>query len=207
MALAVLDVLKARLASSEFNQFAINVKFLQVTGVTAPIPTEQDVANTLDSFMGASLKPLMTSDASWYGAAAQKVFPSVGLEFTSNAHTGAGTAGTNPLPSQTCGLLKLSTFVAGRRQRGRMYVPFPDEVFNDVTNRPTAAYLVLLNNLGAGLLNPFSVTGVAGGTATLSWGMWNGISGFRGYSFGAARDFWATQRRRSFAGRTDAPPW
>ena len=76
-----------------------------------------------------------------------------------------GTNGGEPLPFQTQGVMRLTTdgIVAGRRVRGRFYVPGPSEA--DSNPVPLASYLTVLNNAGANL-----ITATAAGGA---WAVWS----------------------------------
>lgn len=61
------------------------------------------------------------------------------------------TGSSDLLPPQTQGLVRLQTasFIAGRRLQGRIFIPLQKETNNDTDGKPTAAYLVRLNNAAA----------------------------------------------------------
>lgn len=88
----------------------------------------------------------------------------IAVEATTGVLTGAfagtdplsvtGTAVGTALPLQTQGLLRLqtSTVVGGRRLRGRLFIPAPEEGDNDTAGVPDSGYVTALNTAGATLL-------------------------------------------------------
>lgn len=60
---------------------------------------------------------------------------------------GSGPAG--PLPPAVAGLIRFRPIDPKSTARGRTYVPFPSEAFNDGEGKPTQAYLNLLSQLAA----------------------------------------------------------
>lgn len=64
------------------------------------------------------------------------------------------TGATDALPRQTQGLVRLgtSTVINGRRVRGRMFVPGPLEVANDVNGLPTSGYTTSVTAAFASIL-------------------------------------------------------
>jgi hypothetical protein len=70
------------------------------------------------------------------------------------ALTVVGALGGDPLPRQTQGLIRWGTasVIAGRRVRGRLYVPGVLEVDNDVSGSPVAALTTALTTAGATIL-------------------------------------------------------
>lgn len=70
--------------------------------------------------------------------------------------------GTDGLPLQTQGLLRLqtATFVNGRRLGGRQFIPYPGEIANANGGIPTSTYLTALNTAAA-LLGTTVVTPVS----------------------------------------------
>lgn len=83
--------------------------------------------------------------------------------------TGASAAGTAPttdtLPRQIAACLTVRTGKAGRKFRGRMYMPGFAEVANDVNNHMTAAAKTALDSFAANFLSSANVSGLAMGVA------------------------------------------
>lgn len=88
----------------------------------------------------------------------------IAVEATTGVLTGAfagtdpasitGTAAGTALPLQTQGLLRLatSTVVAGRRLRGRLFIPAPEEGDNDANGVPDSGYITTITAAGSTLL-------------------------------------------------------
>lgn len=97
----------------------------------------------------------------------------IAVEATTGVLTGAfagtdptsvvGTAAGDPLPMQTQGLVRLqtSTVIAGRRVRGRLFVPGPPEAENTSAGVPSGSYTTALANAGAALLAAGSTASAA----------------------------------------------
>lgn len=70
-----------------------------------------------------------------------------GTDPTSTVCTGTG----DSLPRQTQGLIRwaTSTVIDGRRLRGRLFVPAPNEASNGATGLPSSAYITALTTAGA----------------------------------------------------------
>jgi hypothetical protein len=111
--------------------------------------------------------------------------------------TSAGAAGSSPLPLQTQGMITWATgqIFNGRRLKGRVYVPAPDEADNVTTGAvPSSSYLSQL----ASAITAMN-TAVTGGSLPVVWhrptpGGSNG--GHGAITGGVARSTWSSQRKR-----------
>lgn len=129
----------------------------------------------------------------------------IAVESTTGVLTGAytgtpgaavsSTGGSNPLPAQTQGLIRWTTagVVAGRRVRGRTFVPLPDEADNATNSLPGSSYTSQLVAAVAALLT-------AGSTASEPV-VWHrpgpaGIGSHHLITGGGARSTWAVLRTR-----------
>ena len=109
----------------------------------------------------------------------------------------AGGGGSAPLPYQTQGLITWATgqVFNGRRLRGRVFIPGPDEGDNQgTTATPSISYLA---QLAVAIGN--MTTAVTGGSLPVVWhrpspGSSNGGHGV--ITGGAASPVWASQRKR-----------
>lgn len=111
--------------------------------------------------------------------------------------TSSGAAGSNALPYQTQGMITWATgqVFNGRRLRGRVFVPGPEEVDNTtVAGVPGASYIAQLNAAITAM-----TTAVTGGSLPVVWhrntpSQANG--GHGAITGGAASPTWASQRKR-----------
>lgn len=205
------DFWKVRFAHTLNTQVAFNVWHFVTAAETGAGVTPQKVADQMDSLWGPAIKPLMTNAANYKGCGVQLIRGGVAFEEVYAAlESGIGTGGTNPLPQQVAGLVKLMTGIAGRANRGRKFIPFPDESMNSGADiqGPTAGYLLNVSNLMSNFI-PFVVAGGAGDTTTLepTTRTREGVS-YPRVTLYNVRAYWSQQRRRSLLQGPDAvfPP-
>lgn len=166
-----------------------------------------DVAAYCDAQHGPLLKSMLSGSATYYGTLIRRVFPvPLSVPAWENLLTGIGGRGGDPLPTQTCGLISWQTAKAGRKYRGRSFIPFPSETDSADPPQPSAAYRGFLSAIGAARSTPILV-GAANSVRLLPViyhrkdHTWDEILAFK------IRLFWATQRRRGFLGRPNVPPF
>lgn len=208
--MAIGDVIQCRFVSYHTDQVAINVRHYFVESVTAPEPTLQQVASQLDIAFFAFYRNVLNEHARWRGVGAKKIFPlPESVEFVETANDSVGLNPGDLLPGATCGLLSFRGSIGGRRGRGRTYTPFPGEPENAQDGRPTVAYTAQLT----ALLNEFLEDQVivnGAGNAILKSVIYNRGVALMPFNFivaGSVRPEWATQRRRSRQGGSDALPF
>lgn len=204
--MAIGDVLQARFESVQGNQAAENIRQFRVSAEVAPVPTYGDVASGLGGIIGPELRALMSSSATYRGCAVRRISPlPLTLEQMSTNQAGVGAIAGDPLPPQVSGIVTLRTAMAGRRFRGRFYVPFPAESDNTSGHIPSSGYLSALINLQNSLALATVIT-VGLGSITVIPVIWS--RRFRtttDITLGVARAIWATQRRRGDYGRPNPP--
>jgi hypothetical protein len=120
----------------------------------------------------------------------------------------AGTIGTagggNTLPGQVAANVTLKTAFAGTRYRGRVYLPFVSDRYNDPANNiPTAAYALLAIPMAVGLAGAVIITGLSG-SGILRPVIWHRAT----QTYDAVTDFtvqmrWSTQKRRGDYGKVN----
>lgn len=188
-------------------QAGINVHFFKTSAVTAGFHLA-DLCDSLSSQFALHLPGMMSPDAEYLGLQGRVVFPEpISSTLDSIVGRGPGTAIGDPLPKQTCGLIKWQASVAGPRGRGRTYVPFPSSAYNAPSSKPDGAYMSALADFAAFLTNDITVTGLSG-NATLNKVLWNTGGVLEELVIQATpREKWATQRRRSDFGATNARPF
>jgi len=202
------DIVQARFFCYAFDQVAINSVHFRASSIVAN-PTTAHFAALLASTMPALYKALLAPAADYIGLATQKVFPlPKHIPDVETTGIGAGALTGHILPRQTSGIVTKRTAFAGKRYRGRVYVPFPAEDVNqDSVGTPTAAYVTLLNNFKASLLGNWTIN-TGGNQAVMvpiiyheDDNTYTDITG----STSQAR--WGTQRRRSSYGPVNPLPF
>jgi hypothetical protein len=188
--------------SNWFNgQLGLNVLHYRCSAITGAGVTEAEAAPVFDIAFSPVYAALMTNAALYLGVSVRDItnVPHTASAIA-NANQANGTAGTHPLPTQTCGLFKLATGLAGRSGRGRVYVPFPDQADNTAGDQPAGGYIVRLGNLATVIFTSYNVVG-AGGTSTFKLVVRKAKSlSVTDVSQVIARLNWATQRRRGAFG-------
>jgi hypothetical protein len=196
--MAVGDVLIVRNICATPTQLGLNVRFYRSIltigpAILLPITAAQFELNVATGYLN-----VLSASASWIGASVQKFLPGPpSFPAQSSALTAVGAVAGDPLPRQVSGLIGFTTAFAGRRFRGRAYIPFPSESSNDPNQLPDAPYLTGLAFLAALMIADVTVTS---GPSTEVWRpcllhrdtfLTDDITGF------VIRTMWATQRRRS----------
>lgn len=189
-------------------QLGLVTRKYRVSLLTAPAPTLGQMATAFANSFATMLKALLNTTATFRGASVRKIWPvPVSPLAWDTVGAGAGTAVGDPMPKQTCGLITCYSALAGRAGRTRSYLPFPAEADNDTDSTPTAAYLTRLQTVAAQLLAQ-QVVNNAPGSATFTPVVWHRVSHTTNdLASSVSRDAWATQRRRSDFGRTNAFPF
>lgn len=189
-------------------QAGLNLIHWVCTTNTGAGGTDTQFAISLDALLAPLLKPMMPSIATYYGVGVQQIWP---LPLTalniSAAHTGVGSGGLAPVPPQVSGIITMNTGLAGRANRGRVYVPFPAAAFVDGTlTTPTGAYQILLTAVFNALATPITIT-VGGGTSVMTPGVYHRTThAVSAFTTGRVNPKWATQRRRGNYGRANPYP-
>jgi len=181
-----------------------------VTATTAPSVSDQNFADQLATFIQGNYAALLSTLATFWGVSVQAVPPTAPSPPANSAGAPVpGTAAGDMLPSQTSGIITLRTAAIGRRNRGRVYVPFPAEADSSPQGRPTVGYIGRLGNLAAQLTLPLTIA-AGGGTAIVEPVIYHRLDTPPTSTFitaAVARPLWATQRRRGDYGRPNPPPW
>lgn len=203
--LALNTVVKVRTFCSLNSQLGINVRHYQVNSVAGDV-TPTDLADMFDTLWAPLYKPMMPAAAQYRGIGVTFISPlPASIEYYSNDQAGQGTASGNPMPAQVCGMLSYRTNLAGKKNRGRNYIPFPAAVFASIDETPSAAYTAL----GAALGDAVGYADYDGGAdnAALQLIVYPGASPLtRAVQAVVFRDKWATQRRRGDYGQGNEFP-
>lgn len=208
MAFAVNDILKAQIFCVQNNQTSCNVLHFRVVSNGAVPLTEQQTVDDFSSVVATNLKPCLTSQADYYGVTLQRVAPTpVGAQWTSANGSGPGTSGGDAMPWQVAGLVGKKTALAGRRYRGRCYIPFPSEQDNQAGGTPAALYLTAIGTFGNNVMMGWAAV-VGLNALTTEGGVYSKVlNSFAAMLSAPFRTKWATQRSRGQFGRPNAPPF
>lgn len=188
-------------------QASVNVRHYRIVTVAGSGATNQVIADFLSSQFNGEYKALLSAVSQYRGCGVRRIKPlPAETETFSSTGQGSGVGDGNPLPTQTCGVITLRTSLGGPRYRGRVYVPFASEGQNSVDGLPEAAYITLLNNLGAKLIAGMT-PGSGGNTVDM-------LPIIYSRKFGTSQDVitfvsrskWGTQRSRGSYGATNSSP-
>jgi len=190
------------------SQVAINVLHYQVTVVAGNPKNDQQIADALSLFWGPPYSTYLSDQASFRGVICQRIFPlPQGLAVSSTDGQAVGIAPAGELlPPQITGIITKQTALSGRRNRGRVYMPFPGEL-DSTASVPDATYLARLN-----IIVPFFVSEVAVGVLPDRTVMTPVIfhrstpAATTIISSAVRRPYFATQRRRSWVSGADVSP-
>lgn len=192
------DVLQLKVSCWMQDQLGLNVRYWRVRSITGAGPDLQEIADAFGLALPDVLKDCISDDAEYLGLSVKMVGPGPAtIAYLSDIGAGAGTVPTGPMPSQVCGMVTLKTDLAGRANRGRIYVPFPARGAADViTGLPTAGYVAAAQEYGDIFANTFNAAGV-GSSAVLEPGLSTPIGNpFTLITAALARNRFGTQRRR-----------
>lgn len=203
--MAIGDILQFKIFAKAPAQLSMNTVHYIVTNETAGGATLQELVDDFDLQMKTSFRNCLSTSAELRGFTVQRIWPMpVSALYKSTTGAGAGTVAGQTLPTQVSGIITLRTLWGGRKNRGRVYVPFPSENSMDANADPTAAYKTLLQTFGGVLTIPWTTVG-AGGTTTIAMVLKNKDFPATPPIFQAeARSYFATQRRRGQASGPDA---
>jgi hypothetical protein len=205
------DILSCRVVAFDNNktQMGVNVLWYVCTG-TGPgaTSTELDLSASLTATLKPVYLPIMHAHADFRGLGVTVVKPVRFIEqHTSPGAPIAGTGGPDAMPLQVSYLIKILTALAGRKNRGRIYPPFPPSAFANTDGTMTAGAQTALGNLQAAI--PLTITlGALPAVTNLALGVYHKSTGTISIATSTAPVFrWATQRRRGDEGRTNIAPF
>lgn len=201
------DVVETKVYNLLDDQLGINVRHWQVGAVTGPGAQLSEAATALEIAVEPAYKALMAGPTSFRGVGARVIDPALSLEVFSNTLTGLAAGGITPLPKQVAGFISFRTDTAGRRGRGRLYIPFPSTDHVEPDGNPTAAYLGIVQLLANTYSQTLTVMGGGGGSAVLSPVLWGRALKIPTLiTRTVVPDRFATQRRRGDFGPTNVSP-
>lgn len=185
-----------------------DLRILVRTGVLF-LATDQDLLGLLSTTWG----PLMTSgfatDASYSGATLRRVIGAGAQPITKFSILGsaAGTSTTPTLPRQVTGLISLYTDVAGKKNRGRFYYPFPATEWLSADGSPAPVFVgATLGDIATEVTNETTVV-IGAQPVKYQYGLHNPAGDWLKYETSRQHDRWATQRKRGDFGQQNRNPF
>lgn len=202
------DVWQLRIACYTPNQASINTVNFRVTAHAGTGTQDTTAATYLDGIIAGPYKDILSDDAKYRGCSVWRLLPHPGTvpAFTT-INDGAGGVAGEMMPTQVSGIISVRTEFAGRAFRGRFYAAFPGEGSNEVPGLPTNAYVAALQVLANTIFQSHTIGG-APNTSTLKPILWHrGDETGTDITTAAAKQLWATQRKRGSYGRINLPPF
>jgi hypothetical protein len=199
---------RLRVACYTANQVGINVVHYVAGAIVGASQTDLQAAQAYDTVLAPKYKAVLSAQARYRGCSLQVLTPAPPyIPQISVGFDGVGSVAGDMMAGQVSGIISTQTPLAGRKYRGRVYIPFPGEVDNDTTGIPVGGYVTAIDQIATILFNPLTVT-TGGNQVTLSpvifhraTNLYTFISGY------ISRQKWATQRRRGSYGRTNPTPF
>lgn len=188
-------------------QIGINVLHYRVVNVAGGVVQDTHAALRISTGIAAAYKAWAANNVTYRGVGCKIIRPTQFLEVADTTLSGAGTGGANALPLQVSGLVKMTTALAGRHFRGRIYPAFPPANFATADGLLNAAGFTALSNLANAI--PIAATVVNGAaTAQLQLVVYNRLTFVTTdvVTLTPINDF-ATQRRRGELGRNNIAPF
>jgi hypothetical protein len=200
-------ILSAKIVVVDVEQVAIMNPCYLVTGIGSPPATDQDFSDAYDINVASAVKAAMCNNATYKGILTQIVEPRPQpVSVQSVAGAGVGTNGATNAPRQTRGLISYYSSLAGRGQRGRLYVPFPSTGAIQSNGSPVAGYVTLLSNLRIAIVNTTTIL-VGGRSASVGLCIYHRKTHNANLvAASIARTKFATQRRSGDYGRPNTSP-
>lgn len=213
-ALVVGGIYEHRIVCFIAGQLGINILHGRIESLVAPNPTDQLYVNAVELALAPLYKACLPNTAgAWRGVGVRQVGVAVaGVEVFSTASTNAGNGTTPALPKQVAGIISKKTDLSGRKNRGRLYIPFPREEDNTTDGRPDATYIAAMQAIAdwykGDATNIREVTVLGGGIARVRFGIYHRSDlSFTPCTNFVVRGEWANQRRRGGYGRTNVLPF
>lgn len=171
--------------------------------------TDQFLADQLSPLFATAMKAIMPSTAFYYGLKIEHLDVLPAASVVSYVGNGAGTKAGDLLPQQTAAVITKRTAKAGRRWRGRTYIPFLSEAYCDANAKPTAALSADTATLRSYFSSDVVIT-VGPDTVTVRNIIANAnipVGLFEYVLTADLRSQFGTQRRRSQINRADLVPF
>lgn len=198
------DILQVTMVTEYKGQRANNVRHYRVMGIDGIQPAsdvafvQEFIARVKTEFIAG-----VDSEATFKRTRVQIISPLRKAYYDQDVAGGGGSAISDGLPPQCAGLIRFLGQIANRSGRGRMYVPYPTRGDMSAESRPTPAYLTILDELAAKLMESITIT-VGITETTFAPVLYNrDTDAYQLITSYRVIDAFASQRRRSFVNRAD----
>lgn len=187
-------------------QIGINVRYFKAQ-TQIGLPTTNQAAINLATDYSAAYLPCLPAAAFFWGVGVRNLgVPNDAFVYDSTGQ-GAGSITSDPLPLQTAGIITLRTALAGRANRGRVFVAFPPETGNSSTGIPSGTYLTALGVLATQFGSVTGCNDGAGNSCALVPVIKHANGTVEDITATLARTKWGRQGRRGDYGRMNVPPF
>lgn len=190
-------------------QLSMNNLYYRVDSSSFPGILLDDLPDAFMTYCTGFYDALMGSYAQYVGVMSKIVFPigRITNVYKSTLAAVDGGGGDTPLPTGACGLIRFRRERPGRQARGRNYLPFPaDTELDGTTGEPSAGYLTKVGNYTAHVCFTPTVP-VKSHNLVLEQQIHGRLTGTNPVVEVVISQGWATQRRRSDFGKTNANPF
>jgi hypothetical protein len=197
-------LLQFRVWCTDNEQASVNT-YHYVCGATTGQVTDLDAALDFDSAIHTSMQAFLAGSARYVGVEAHVIKKPLPAGQIANGNSAVGNGVS--LPRQVSGLIGWKTALAGRRYRGRTYIPFPSVLNDEGSGVPSLAYIAALDTFAVVLQAFTQVTAAGGATVQTVFSLRQGDgSSPIPITDHVASNKWATQRRRGSYGRPNVSP-
>jgi hypothetical protein len=202
------DILRVVAWTQQGPQAGLNVTGWKVTAV-AGAALYAPAAIALATLHQNVYVPMQTSAAEFQGILLTVVSPVLSVTTLGPVTAIPGTAGTTPMSAQSSAIISKSTGLGGRKNRGRIYIPFLDESDSTDAYTITAGALTRLQAIATFFSTPHTIAAGGGNTITVVPILLNRTAPATSLLLAActAKNQIATQRRRGAFGRPNVSPF
>lgn len=201
MPIIVGDVVRVIFSCWQDGQLGLNIRHFVCTSTAGGGADPQPAADDFFDLFDDAYADLLVTTAFFLGCSVRVLSPPpLPAAALSSQAAIAGLVAGDALPAQVSGIITLQTALAGRANRGRVYVPFPSESDSGADHRPGANYMTSLGALVT-LLTATHTVGSGANTSILAPVIRHANGTFEPITGATARQAWATQRRRGAYGQ------
>lgn len=192
------------------NQVSVNLFHYRCISQTGDPFSDAFFASSMDTNFGVLWRTILGTQDAYKGVTVQGIEPLPVTEYVTNGdNAGVGVLSAARAPSQTSLVVTKLTGFAGRKERGRTYMPFPPAEAVQSNGFPTVAYQTLCQAIGDQIAQTVTLTAIGSETKLIPV-IYHGITStppkYSPISHCRANDLFGTQRRRGNYGANNLPP-
>ena len=123
-------------------QYSLNARTFKLDDAAFTMPhTTEDLLLAIDPILSEAYTRYLSTESLYYGTRITRTHPSADGPY-SVVSSVLGSQGSLPLPPQVAVLLRSTTGLLGRRNKGRTYIPFIPSAFMGADGRLTSGGLI-----------------------------------------------------------------